>query len=128
MISSSLILLLVICLLVVSFANAQTLTLTRYTKSDTCNGTITSSLSYGVETCIFGAGGKTSALYMCNATHATMKVYTQTTDCTGRFYLTEPKLDECLKVISTSMRFTCSAGKVLCGIVVSVILVLCFLL
>ncbi len=108
----------------ITCVTAQTLTLSHFRVSNSCNGTAHSVTSYGVDSCIFGAEGKTSARYNCNATHAIMRVYTQATDCTGRFFLTEPKLGECLKVISTSLKFTCSAGNVVVfGVVMNLVLV-----
>lgn len=109
---------------IITVVDASQLTLTRYGRSASCNGTATSAATHGLDSCIFGLEGRTSARYSCNATHAKMLVYPTTTDCTGRFYLTEPKLDECLKVISTSLKFVCSAGRVFGGGIVVTVMML----
>lgn len=93
-----------------------------YTQFADCTGPAVSN-TYSLDSCIFGAGGKTSSLYQCNNSHATSMVYTSTSDCTldplkgsKSMMTTEATLDECHRVISTSIRFVCSNAEKVGGL------------
>ena len=96
--------------------NAQQLTVHHYKQSTDCTGPASTS-SFGLDSCIFGAGGKSSSQYFCNSTHAKMFVYLKSSSCErvpnqDDLIKTESELDTCHKIISTSMKFVCGAELV----------------
>lgn len=113
-------------------ASAQQLTIRHYQTSPDCASSAPSlTRSYALDSCYFGAGGKTSSRYLCNATHARMLVYLKSSSCESAraqdVITTEAELDKCHRIISTSMQFVCAAGRVWSG-GIALILSICFVM